>query len=62
VHDALKALLASANKSIVVAMYGYDRRLARRTGTGRRANCSPIPDDAPVTTATEPGDGGGRVM
>jgi phosphatidylserine/phosphatidylglycerophosphate/cardiolipin synthase-like enzyme len=24
VHDALKALLASANKSIVVAMYGYD--------------------------------------
>ncbi|MDT5309169.1 MAG: hypothetical protein QOE48_4865, partial [Mycobacterium sp.] len=24
VHEALKALLASANKSIVVAMYGYD--------------------------------------
>jgi hypothetical protein len=24
VHDALKALLTSANKSIVVAMYGYD--------------------------------------
>jgi phosphatidylserine/phosphatidylglycerophosphate/cardiolipin synthase-like enzyme len=24
VHEALKALLASANKSIVIAMYGYD--------------------------------------
>ena len=24
VHEALKALLTSANKSIVVAMYGYD--------------------------------------
>ena len=23
-HEALKALLTSANKSIVVAMYGYD--------------------------------------
>jgi hypothetical protein len=32
VHGALKALLASANKRIVVAMYGYDRRLARRNG------------------------------
>jgi hypothetical protein len=24
VHEALKALLTSANKSLVVAMYGYD--------------------------------------